>query len=270
MEDYKSTDTNLYKDLSGAHIDRFSYSLIIPAYNEELRIGNFLRSIVVHLTELDEIIVVCDGTDSTSKIAREISPKIRVLEFDQKLGKGGAILEGFKAASCEVIGYVDADGAIPWHEVKKVLTSVSYDTPVAIGSRWMKGSKIVKRQPFHRILLGRIYHYVALALLGLTVKDTQCGLKAYRSDVVRDVLRRIRIRNLSIDTAFLYHCMELGFSIREIPIEWQDIDGSKFDPLKSAFFMLVTLIGLRVSHSRFSDFFESFITDSLERINYSH
>lgn len=243
------------------------FSLIIPAYNEENRIGSFLKSLISNLNSLFEVIVVCDGNDLTAKIVNQVDPKIKILEFNDKLGKGGAIIEGFRAARGDIVGYVDADGSIPWYEIQRAFSSVSKVTPVIVGSRWLRSSKILHKQPWHRIILGRLYHYLTFALLGISVKDTQCGLKVYRFDVVQAVLRNIRLRNLSVDTAFLYHCKELGIRIKEMPIEWKDIPGSKFSSGRTVFYMLLTLVGLKISHSRFSNHFQGFISDTIDKIN---
>lgn len=245
----------------------FRFSLIIPAYNEESRIRHFLEDIVNNLDFLDEIIVICDGSDSTAIVAREVSTNIKVLEYPGRLGKGGAILEGFRKATGDVIGYVDADGAIPWYDIEKVFTKVSSECPIVIGSRWMSKSKILRKQPLLRVILGRFYHYLTFALLGLPIKDTQCGIKAYKRNVINAIKKKVILRNLSIDTVILYHCKELGYTIREIPIDWRNMDGSRFNPMRSALLMLLSLVGIRISNSKFYGIFENFLSDAMDKAN---
>ena len=122
----------------------------------------------------------------------------------------------------------------------------------AAGSRWMKNSNVVVRQPLLRVVLGRLYHYFTMLFLGIKIKDTQCGLKVYKREVVGEVLKKITTSNLSFDTAFLYHAQKTGYNVAEIPITWKDMDGSKVSPFKTAFIMFITLIGIRLAHSRFS------------------
>ena len=244
-----------------------AFSLVIPAYNEEMRIGSFLEHLKAELPVGWEVIVVCDGTDNTANIVRSIDNRFKVMEFEHRLGKGGAIKAGLIAAHGDVLGYVDADGAISFSEVMKVYGAVNEDTQVAVGSRWVRGSRLEKKQPFTRMILGRLYHYFSFALLGLTIKDTQCGLKAFKMSILKDLMNSVTLKNLSFDTALLYHCLKLGAKIIEIPVTWNDVGGSKVHPFKTSIIMFFSLIGLRLAHSksskRFNVLFDS-IRDLLE------
>ena len=226
-----------------------AYSLVVPAYNEEKRIGPFLTELTKGLNKNWEIIIVCDGNDRTADIARSFNGRFKVLESKHRLGKGGAILEGFKASKGDIVGYVDADGAISVSEVLKVFSHVSGERDVAVGSRWLKDSKVIVRQPFLRIFLGRLYHYMAFAILGISTKDTQCGIKAFSANTLYKILPQVTLKNLSFDTAILYHCRKSGSNIAEIPIAWSDVEGSKVNPVKTALIMFSSLIGLRLAHS---------------------
>lgn len=236
------------RDQQGIPLE-YSYSLVVPAYNEEKRILPFMKQLSTMLPSNWEVIIVCDGTDKTAKIAREADYKFKVMEFEHRLGKGGAILEGFKAANGDVVGYADADGAISVHEVKKVFSHISGDCDVAVGSRWVKNSNVIVRQPLLRVILGRLYHYAAFAILGIPTKDTQCGVKAFKKSTLQKVLPHLTLKNLSFDTAILYHCKKLGSRIAEVPITWNDVDGSKVRPLKTAMVMFSSLVGIRLAHS---------------------
>ena len=239
-------------------------SLIIPAYNEEKRIKPFLEDLKTKIPVNWEVIIVCDGTDKTAEIARKIDDRFRVLSFSKRLGKGGATKKGFMAATGQILGYVDADGAIPWESIHKVFEVVIKGEMAAVGSRWMKNSKVLIRQPIMRVILGRLYHYFTMLFLDIELKDTQCGLKVYKKEVVNKILKDIIISNLSFDTAFLYHTKKAGYGITEIPIIWKDMDGSKISPVKTSFIMFITLIGIRLAHSRFSNKVLQFI-----KVNYN-
>lgn len=244
-----------------------TYSLIIPAYNEEKRIKPFLQQLSDDLPKNWQIIIVCDGTDDTVDVARSVSQNFTILEFEERLGKGGAILEGFKAAKGDVIGYVDADGAIGTKEIKKVFSLVSEDTQVVIGSRWVNGSVIQTRQPISRVFLGRIYHYTAFAILGIRQKDPQCGLKAFSNQIVEELIQRVKISNFSVDTAFLYHCKLLGQRVIEVPVKWKDVEGSKVRSVREMFFMFATLVGLKLVHSPKASKIRKLITESGEMLD---
>ena len=254
---FKVNDSK-YKDLQyeDAVIDNkpndrcVSYSLIIPAFNEEKRIKPFLMDLVKILPLSWEIIIVCDGTDGTAEIARQINTNGTVLQFKDRLGKGGAIREGFKVANANIIGYADADGAISPSDILKVFNTISKNTDVAIGSRWLRESKVEVPQPIYRILLGRLYHYFTFAILGLTQKDTQCGVKAFKQDTLTEILSAVTIKNLSFDTAVLFHCKKNGHVIKEVPISWKNKGGSKVTPTKTAMIMFLSLLGIRLAHAK--------------------
>ena len=241
--------------LENREVKRQSYlcSLIIPAYNEEKRIKPFLEDLKTKIPSNWEVIIVCDGTDKTAEIAKKIDDRFRVLSFSKRLGKGGATKKGFLAATGEIIGYVDADGAIPWESIDKVFEVVLKGEKIAVGSRWMKDSKVLIRQPISRVILGRLYHYFTMLFLGVNTKDTQCGLKVYKREVISEVLKDITISNLSFDTAFLYYTKRAGYKVTEVPIIWKDMDGSKISPFKTSIIMLITLIVIRLAYSRFSN-----------------
>ena len=228
----------------------YKCSLIVPAYNEEIRIKPFLESIKTKLPLDWEVIIVCDGTDKTADIARKIDDRFRVLSYGKRLGKGGAIKKGFHAATGEIIGYVDADGAIPWESIHRVFETVLKGDMAAVGSRWMKDSKLLVEQSLLRVLLGRIYHYFTVLFLRVYIKDTQCGVKFFKKEVVSKIIKCVTINNLSFDTAFLYHAEKAGYNVKEIPIVWKDVDGSKISPFKTSFIMLITLMGIRLASSK--------------------
>ncbi len=243
------------------------FSLVIPAYNEENRIYSLLEKIKSELTDFYEIIIVCDGEDKTAQLARSIDSRFKVLEFGRRLGKGGAIMVGFEEATGDIVGFVDADGSITPSDIRKVFTSLSNDAPVAIGSRWVKGSSISIRQPFLRVVLGRLYHYLTFAVLGLYIKDTQCGIKAFVREKVQEIVQNIKTLNLSFDTAILYSCKKAGLDIKEVPITWKDVPGSKVKILKTSLSMVATLLIIRLANSRYYSKLNNFISDNSNLID---
>lgn len=227
-----------------------SYSLIIPAYNEENRIAGFLKSLSPFIFSFDEILAICDGNDKTAEIIKTEIPRIKVVEYEKRLGKGGAILEGFRLAQGDVIGYVDADGSISPEDALRVFASVNSDTSVSIGSRWLKDSKVLNKQPLTRIILGRLYHYLAFTLLGIREKDIQCGVKAFNKELIEALQSKVTVKNFSFDTAVLFHCKKMFKKISEVPISWKDVSGSRVNPLRESIVMFATLIGLFLANSK--------------------
>lgn len=229
------------------------HSLVIPAYNEEKRIGPFLDSLVDVLDESYEIIVVSDGDDDTPSIVKKYCNNVRLLEFQNRLGKGGAILEGFKVAQGKVIGFVDADGAINVNDIIKISNSVTKGMPCVVGSRWVKSSVIASQESFFNVFAGRIFHYLVYLLLGIGTKDTQCGVKFFDSRLLSDIIHKITITGRMMDVALLFHVKKLGFPIQEVGIKWNHIPDSKLPILRAVPIMFAILIGLRIRHSEFGE-----------------
>jgi glycosyltransferase involved in cell wall biosynthesis len=170
-------------------------SLVIPAYNEEKRIKKTLLDYDQFLQsnyECYEIIVVCDGCyDQTPLIVKNYSKtnnKIKLLEFEHRLGKGGGIIEGFKHAEGEIIGFTDADGATNPFEYQKLINSVIKGVDVAIGSRRVKGARITVHQSSEREFVSKIFNILVKIIFSLEVNDTQCGCKVFKEEVVKKIL----------------------------------------------------------------------------------
>ena len=147
-------------------------SIIMPAYNEGKRIGNTLNSYLRYKWKYPiEIIVVLNGcTDNTLDVVKKFHKiKYRVLK---QPSKGNALITGFKLAKGDLIGYVDADNATKPYVLDKLVNSIgNYDG--VIGSRYVKGAVLIKKQPLIRRILGRGFNVLVRLVLGLRFKDTQ-------------------------------------------------------------------------------------------------
>lgn len=217
-------------------------SLIIPAYNEEKRLGPFLESVSRYLRErpgeVSEIFVVDDGSrDQTASVARAYQQRLplRVLVHEQNRGKGAAVQTGVMAATGDYIVFIDADGATGIAELPKMVKALS-QAQIGIGNRWMKGA-IAERSSQLRRLAGWVYRQY-LRLFGLGDIDTMCGFKGYHRDIARTLFSNLQEERWLFDTEIAYRARQSGFGIKNIPISWESKDGSKLDTstlLKSAF-----------------------------------
>ena len=230
-------------------IQEYKYTLVIPAYNEEKRISPFLKSILEEAPASTEIIVVCDGNDRTADIVRTFGNRVKLITFSQRQGKGGAIIEGFKLAKGEVVGFVDADGAIPAYEVFRLASIVDENNPCVIGSRWVRGSVVEYSEPFLNVIAGRVFHYMTFLILGLRCKDTQCGVKFFHKNLLKVLVKRVQVRSRMADVALLYHTRLLGVKISEVGIHWSHKDGTRLPILSVIPLMFATLVGLKLVHS---------------------
>jgi glycosyltransferase involved in cell wall biosynthesis len=221
-------------------------SLIIPAYNEEDRIKTVLLNYATNFPAA-EIIVVCDGTDNTKKIVREGSKKymnIKLLPFEKKLGKGGAIIEGFKAAKGERVGFVDADESVEPDDVKKMFDLLS-DYNGVIASRKLNESKILVRPPLKRRIASKTFNSLIRIIFSLDFKDTQCGAKVFRKEAVNDILSELTTEGFEFDVELLWRLKNKGYNVVEFPITWKHSEGSSFS-LSNAPKMFFSLLKVRI------------------------
>lgn len=205
-------------------------SLVIPAYNEEHRIVHLFDTITGFGGEL---IVVCDGTDRTADVVEGIAAErpdlvIRCLRFDYRLGKGGGVIAGLRAAQAPLVGFFDADGSTSIGEIQRLL-SASAAADGAIGSRWMDGSKLTVRQSLLRRLESRGFNLLIRVLFGLSYNDTQCGAKVFKRAAVDAILPAMVSRGFEFDVELLWRLKRAGYRIIEIPIEWQNQGDSRVE-----------------------------------------
>ena len=236
-----------------------SLLLLIPAYNEEERIGPVLRRYAEYFREhyrgKFQIVVVLNGCrDNTMAVVESAAadfPEIRALEFASPIGKGGALIEGLKlAGSADLVGYVDADGATA-PEAFLDLVRHCREVDCAIGSRWLPGAVIKQTQSLKRRIFSRCFHLLVEALFWMNIKDTQCGAKVMRHQAVEAIHSGLRIADVAFDINLLYSLKRNGFSIREVPTVWTDQIGTKIHLNKGSVGIILSVIRLRLVYSPF-------------------
>jgi glycosyltransferase involved in cell wall biosynthesis len=246
-----------------------TFSIIIPAYNEEKRIGQTIRDLETNIPGILEILVIFDGSDHTPEIAKQSGKKVNVVKFNQRLGHGGAVFEGIRRAVGEVICFIDADGAAPWYEVQRVCSLVDENRPAVFGSRWAKGAKIRQRESLINVLGGRVYHYLAFALLGINEKDSFCGLKAFKRDIALELAKRITLTDRTFNIAISYNLKIMGIQPSEVGIEWSHRDGTQLPVgIKVIAIMFLTLLGLRFIHKTNNHRIKKIILHCRSKINF--
>ena len=200
-------------------------SIIIPAHNEEHRLGGTLEAVLAFLAAQPytaEVLVVENGSaDRTAEVAESFVPRfgrLRVIR-EVRRGKGLAVRRGMLEARGEFRFLCDADLSMPIEQVNRFLPPAMEGADVAIGSREAEGSEVV--DSFVRRRIGRAFN-LFVRILGLTrLRDTQCGFKCFRAAVAQDVFGCQRLDGMAFDAEVLYIAQRRGWRIVEVPITWR-------------------------------------------------
>jgi hypothetical protein len=176
-------------------------------------------------------------------------PEIKPIEYKDRIGKGGALIEGMKLAPrADLVGYVDADGATSPESFLDLVRRID-QADCVIASRWMQGSVIHQTQTNRRQFASRVFHAIVQGLLWMNIKATQCGAKVMRRQVVERVHASLRIADMAFDINLLYSIKRAGFRILEVPTEWTDQMGSKVVLGKTSLTMLLSAVRVRLIYS---------------------
>ena len=208
-------------------------SVIIPAHNEEDRLAPTLAMYTTALRRslgnTFEVLIVANGCrDRTAQVAIDFArsaSEVHVIDIEAPIGKGGAILEGFRHARGSRIIFLDADGATSPESVLDLLKMLD-SVDIAIGSRWLRDSVVRRKQPLKRRIFSRLFNVAVRGLFGLDYSDTQCGAKAFRRSAARQLATVVQETRWTFDVDLLLWARFLHFTVRETPIVWDDKLGS--------------------------------------------
>jgi GT2 family glycosyltransferase len=213
-----------------------SLSIVIPAYDEEKRLSGTLERITGYLKseqwKFSEVIVVDDGSrDGTVRVAEKFRSRVRsvrVLRNPGNRGKGYAVRHGMLEAKGEWTLFTDADLSTPIEELEKLWTAAQEArAQVAIGSRALDRSLIGVHQPLFRESAGKLFNLTARVITGLPFWDTQCGFKLFETKAAREIFRRQQLERFGFDVEVLFIARKLGYSSIEVPVQWNDVAGTK-------------------------------------------
>lgn len=235
-------------------------TLIIPVFNEQNRIAESLYAIKDYLDKQDytsEIMIMDDGSsDLTTEIVRVIDfycedfksqSSCHILENVKNVGKGYTIAKGLLTATGEIIVFTDADSSTPISELSKLLEKFDEGFDVVVGSRNMSESVVVARKR-HRKFLSLAFHALTRISNLSPVRDTQCGFKAYRREVAREVADRQKTYGFCFDLEHLHIAKKLGYKICEVPVFWRDSDGSTLSLIRDSIAMFLDLFRISWAH----------------------
>lgn len=207
-------------------------SVVIPAYNEEKRIGATLLDIDKYMENQKygyEILVVSDGSsDKTVDVVRKYKQLVRNLEVVDNLenkGKGAVVRQGLLAARGKYRIFMDADNSTTVDHVEKMWPLFEKGYGVVIGTRDKrdaKGAEVAVRQPFHRRIIGDIGNLLIQIVAVRGIWDTQCGFKGFSEEAAKDILPRLKINRWGFDIEILAVAKRLNYKIGIVPVYWEN------------------------------------------------
>ena len=214
-------------------------SIIIPAFNEASRLPDTLalvRDWVERQHFSVEVLVVDDGSsDTTTAVVEEFShrfPAIHLIKNSVNKGKGGVVQQGMLAAKGEWRLFMDADASTPVDEISRLLAfTEKYE--VIIGSRYVNPGSIKIKQPLRRRIPSRALNRIIQISFLQGIRDTQCGFKLFSAKAVHEIFPKQQIRGWLFDVEILTIANQLGYAIKEVPVDWYDAKDSKLRAVRT-------------------------------------
>lgn len=211
-------------------------SIVIPAYNEAIRIVPTIGAMASYVCGLDiawELIVADDGSkDDTVALCTGLElANLRVLIAERNGGKGSAVRRGVLAARGERILFADADNSTPIEELSNLMRRMDEGYDVVVGSRAASGAEEAHRSLIRRTMSNTLRAMIR-PILGMNIKDTQCGFKLFKREAAQRIFTAQTIMGFSFDLEILYLAHKYGYRVAEQPVIWIDAPGSKVDKMK--------------------------------------
>ena len=237
-------------------------TVVIPAFNEEQRLGPTLDAVIRYLRENEgrwgewEVVVADDGsTDTTRDVVTGLKePRVRLVTSAHHHGKGNALRLGVAASRGRRVLVTDADLAAPIEELEQLDKALGEGNAAAIGSRSVPGATIGNRQHPLRELLGRAGNLLIRRTTVPGIRDTQCGFKLFDGEKAREAFAASRVNGWGIDVEVLRHFHRADWQVAEVPIRWSHQPGSKLRHLDYVR-VLAELTRLRARSLRPADVF---------------
>ena len=210
-------------------------SVVIPAYNEALRLPPTLASVANYLSQQDyisEVVLVDDGsTDTTWQVmtnwCEQDSEHRRCLQLNPNQGKGAAVKAGMLASNGQYTLMMDADNAADISQIERLWPpALDERVPIVIGSRALGSDDVTIQARWYRMILGRLFHQVAKTKVS-GIADTQCGFKLFDMSVCRPLFEQLTTTGYTFDIELLKSAQTNKRPIAEMPIDWKHVSGSK-------------------------------------------
>jgi len=236
---------------STSETSAFQLSIIVPSFNEEVRLPASLDLIAAYVSSQNrstEVLVVDDGSnDRTAEVAASFAsriPNLRVLTNGENRGKGYSVRHGMQEARGEYVLFTDADLSAPIEEADKLLSALQ-QFDIAIGSRALNRDLIDVHESRFREFAGIIFNRIVRIVLWLPFVDTQCGFKAFRRERCRIIFEQQRIERFGFDPELLYLARHHGLKATEIPVRWSHSPATKINMMRDSIQMFVDVFTVR-------------------------
>lgn len=229
-------------------------SVVVPCYNEESRFKNGFQHYFSYLKKQKypwELIFVNDGsTDKTLELMKKnakLSSNIKIITYSKNHGKGYAIVQGIKNANGKYILFSDLDHSVPIETVETFFKYFDQGNQVVIGSRRVKGAKILVHQSLFRETLGRGFTLLVRFLIDFNVRDATCGFKAFENKTAQQIFKKITIYDWAFDAEILFLAKKLKIKYAQAPVSWSDVRGSQVRLKKDILRSLTGLLKIRLN-----------------------
>ncbi len=239
-------------------------AIIIPAYNEEKRIGKTLEGYSKFFNKLKHdrvmdyelLVVINNTTDNTLGLVKKAIKKNKNIKYLDLLkgGKGYAVIEGFRhylEKDFGLIGFVDADMATSPEEYWKLVDFLGKNKNIhgAIADRYLNDSKIYPRPSVKRLIARKAFNMLIRGILLLPFGDTQCGAKVFKKKAITESIQKLSMSQWAFDVELLYHLRKSGFKIKSLPTIWIDKEYSKINFWRAGPWMALGVVRLRLLNS---------------------
>lgn len=231
----------------------FDLSIIVPSYNEELRLPPSLERIAAYAKDSArriEVLVVDDGSsDKTAEVAASFAdriPNLRVLKNGENRGKGYSVRHGMMEARGESVLFTDADLSAPIDQADLLIAALS-QFDVAIGSRAVDRSLIAVHESKFREFAGIVFNRIVRIVLWLPFVDTQCGFKAFRRERCRVIFELQTIERFGFDPELLFLARRNGLKAVEIPVRWSHSPATKISMMRDSILMFIDIFSIRAN-----------------------
>ena len=227
------------------------FSLCIPMYNEASIIKDTAKTLHEYMSaNFDdyEIIFSNDGSkDDCGKIVEEMKlPNVRVIGYEQNMGKGYAVRCAMLAAEGDVIMFTDADLAYGTDVIKEVYNTfvANPDAEMVIGSRNLHKDGY-EGYTFIRKLASKTYIKVLCIIGGFRLSDSQCGCKAFRGDAAKKIFSRCEVNRFAFDFECILWAVKYGMKIVEMPVKIINHRESKVSVIRDSFKMVRDILKMK-------------------------